>query len=148
MRSQFVRRAGIGAVLAGALAIGTACWHTVITTDLPPSTQVHHEEWRPAFAWGLVPAQVDASKYCAGRRWARVETQLSPINWVVALVTVGIFTPVDVRVTCAASGAMLTPTDGPTLRLGSVATDHEKTEALAVAVELAKESGAAVYVTF
>ena len=148
MRSQFGRRAGIGAVLAGAVTVGTACFHTIITTDLPPSTEVHHEEWRPSFIWGLVPAQVDASKYCAGRRWARVETQQSPVNWIVAVVTSGIFTPMDVRVTCAASGAMLTPADGPVLKLGSSATDREKTETFAEATELAKESGAAVYVAF
>ena len=148
MWSESMRRAGVMVALVGSAAVGTGCYHTIITTDLPPSTEVYHEAWKPAFIAGLVPAQVDGSKYCQGRRWARVETQHSFLNWVVGAVTFGIFTPMDIRVTCAASGAMRIPTESPTVKIGSSATDQEKGEALAWAASFARESGTAVYVAF
>ena len=147
MRSVFLGRTAVMLALAGAVAVGTGCFHTIITTDLPPSTEVYHEGFKPAFIYGLVPAQVDGSKYCTGRRWARVETQYSILNWVVGTVTFGIFTPMDVRVTCAASGAMLTPS-GNTLKVAGAATETEKRDAFTLALTLARESGAAVYVAF
>src|ERR1051325_7165570 len=122
MRSVFLGRTAVMLALAGAVAVGTGCYHTIITTDLPPSTEVYHEGFKPAFIYGIVPAQIDASKYCTGRRWARVETQQSPLNVLVWVVTWGIFTPMDVRVTCAASGAMRTP-DAATLKVAGNATD-------------------------
>jgi hypothetical protein len=147
MRSESVRRTAVMLALAGSVAVGTGCYHTIITTDLPPSTEVYHEGFKPAFIAGLVPATVDGSKYCTGRRWARVETQYSLLNWVVGAVTFGIFTPMDIRVTCAASGAMLTPS-GTTLKVAGTATDAEKNDAFALALTIAKESGTAVYVAF
>ena len=147
MRSESVRRTAVMLALVGSVAVGTGCYHSIITTDLPPSTEVYHEGFRPAFIYGLVPAQVDGSKYCAGRRWARVETQYSILDWVVGTVTFGIFTPMDVRVTCAASGAMLTP-DGATLKVASNATGTEKDDAFALALILARESGKSVYLAF
>lgn len=87
-----------------ALLIGSAgCYHSILTTGLTPGTEVHHETFKPAFINGLVPATVDASSYCAGKRWARVETQQSPVNVLVSIVTLGIFTPMDITVTCAQS---------------------------------------------
>lgn len=91
-------------VLAAWLAatlVSSACYHTILTTDLPPNGQVHREAFKPAFIAGLLPATVDASRYCQGGRWARVETQYSFLNWLVGAVTAGIFTPMDVRVFCA-----------------------------------------------
>lgn len=34
-------------------------------------------------------------------QWAKVETQHSFLNWVVGAVTLGIFTPMDVRIWCS-----------------------------------------------
>ena len=147
MRSESVRRTAVMMALVGSVVVGTGCWHTILTTDLPPSTEVHHEGFKPAFIYGLDPAQVDGSKYCTGRRWARVETQQSIVDWVVSAVTFGIFTPMDVRVTCAASGAMLTP-DGATLKVAGNATETEKDDAFALALTLARESGKSVYLAF
>src|SRR5204862_7926220 len=102
---------------------------------------------KAAFIAGLIPARVDASKYCEGRRWARVETQYSILNWVIGTITGGIFTPMDVRVTCAASGAMNTPS-GERLQVGAAASDERKAEALALAMTLARETGKAIYLTY
>ena len=98
MAGRVVRALAVAAILVSA-----GCYHTIIKTNLTPGTEVHHEAWKPAFISGLVPAQVDASSYCAGKRWASVETQASFLNVVVGAVTFGIFTPMDVKVTCAAN---------------------------------------------
>src|SRR5579872_1537009 len=131
MWSEGLRRTSTMLVLMGSVVVGTGCWHSIITTDLPPSTEVYHEGFKPAFVYGLVPAQLDASKYCGGRRWARIETQQTPVDWLVSAVTWGIFTPMDIRVTCAAQGAMRVPADGPTLRLG--AGDKERNQGFTLA---------------
>jgi hypothetical protein len=91
-----------GAVVGAAFLLSTGCYHSILTTNLTPGTQVHHEAFKPAFIHGLVPATVDASSYCPNKRWARVETQQSFVNVLVAIVTFGIFTPLDIKVTCAA----------------------------------------------
>ena len=125
----------------------TGCYHSILTTDLPPSTEMHREPYKAAFIWGLVPARVDASKYCEGRRWARVETQYNVLNAVIGIITAGIFTPMDIRVTCAAAGAMNMPS-GEKLQLGAAATEEERSKALALAIALARESGKAIYVAY
>lgn len=91
------------AVAGAAIMLSTGCYHSIITTNLTPGTEVHHEAFKPAFIHGLVPATVDASSYCPNKRWARVETQASFLNVLVGAVTFGIFTPLDIKVTCAAS---------------------------------------------
>ncbi len=90
-------------VLASAsLLVGsTACHRVIVDSGLEPAPRVHHEEWNIAYAEAIYPAQIDASKYC--RRWARVETKQSFLNWVVGAATFGIITPMDVKVVCAES---------------------------------------------
>lgn len=100
MSRTSLRRVGQGLV-AAAIVASTGCYHSVITTNLTPGTEVHHESFKPAFINGLVPATVDGSTYCPNKRWARVETQYSFLNLLVGAVTLGIFTPMDIKVTCA-----------------------------------------------
>jgi hypothetical protein len=135
-------------VVIATLAVITGCWHYIISTDLPPSTEVYHEGFKPAFVYGLVPAQLDASKYCGGRRWARIETQQTPVDWLVAFVTLEIFTPIDIRVTCAARTAINTPTDAPVLRLAQGAGEKDRAELLTLAATVARQSGKAVYLSY
>ena len=148
MSGPVLLRLSVVAALLGTAQVSTACYHTIITTNLTPGTEVFHEGFRPAFIAGLVPAQVDGAKACQGRRWARIETQYSFLNWVVGAVTFGIFTPMDVKITCAAGSAQATPPDGPTLRVGMSATDQDRNETFALAATLARVSGEAVIVAF
>jgi len=118
-RPGFHRTLTTGLALAAALVV-SGCYHSIVNSGLPVSTEVHRESFKAAFIAGLVPAVVDASSYCQGRRWARVETQYSFLNWVVGVVTFGIFTPMDIRVYCAAPGASAevpgTTSPGPDIR--------------------------------
>ncbi len=81
-----------------------ACYHATIDTGLTPGTQMVSDEWASAWVFGLVPPDVvDAGAECANGV-ARVETQLSFLNQLVNFLTLGIYTPMQIDVTCAAGG--------------------------------------------
>jgi hypothetical protein len=82
----------------------TGCFHSVIDTGLQPGPVGYEEEWETAWLIGAVPARVDATEACRGP-WARVETQQSFLNGIVTVLTLGIYSPHQVEVTCARSGA-------------------------------------------
>ena len=80
-----------------------ACHHAVIDTGLTPSTQTIHEPWANSWIYGLVPpSKVETAEGCAAGV-ARVETQRTFLNGLVGLLTFGIYTPMEIKVTCAAS---------------------------------------------
>jgi hypothetical protein len=99
MTGRLARYARRTLVFGGFLML-TACYHTITTTNLTPGVQ-HTVGWAPAFIAGLVPANVDASKLCGAKPIQAVDAQYSFLNWVVGAVTFGIFTPMQVTVTCA-----------------------------------------------
>lgn len=81
-----------------------ACWHATIVTGKPESQTVIEKEWAMSFVYGLIPPDVvDVSKECADGV-AKVETQHSFLNSLVAFLTFSIVTPIDIKVTCAGSG--------------------------------------------
>lgn len=87
-----------------ALAIGgTGCHRIIIDSGLEPAAETYREEWNMAYAYAIYPANIDASQWCGGR-FAVVETKHSFLNGVVSNITLGIITPMDVRVVCAAGG--------------------------------------------
>lgn len=87
------------AVAAGLLG---GCYHATIETGLPPSPQVIDQGFASGWIYGLVPPKTvtTASKCPSGV--AKVETELSFVNQLVSLLTLGIYTPMHIRVTCAA----------------------------------------------
>ncbi|HEX9727614.1 MAG TPA: Bor family protein [Gemmatimonadales bacterium] len=87
------------ALFAVMLVGASGCYHTIVDTGLPKG-DVHEDGFASAFISGLVPAKIDASAMCGGKRIAAVESQYSFLNILVGLVTIGIFTPMDVKVTC------------------------------------------------
>lgn len=102
-------------VLLAALPLLGACFHATIETGLTPSTKVLERKWASSWIYGLVPPKtVETASRCPDGV-AKVETQLSFLNQVVHILTFGIYTPMDIRVTCALpagtsapQGAMLT----------------------------------------
>jgi hypothetical protein len=85
------------AVLAG-------CYHATVETGLPPSPQTIEKKWASGWIYGLVPpATIETMQRCPNGV-ARVETQLSFANQLVNFLTLGIYTPMEIVVTCAASG--------------------------------------------
>jgi Bor protein len=89
------------ALVPTALTVLTACWHATVETGLTPSTVVIDRSWAASWIYGLVPPKtVETASRCPDGV-AKVETELTFLNQVVHLLTLGIYTPMRIRVTCA-----------------------------------------------
>ncbi len=79
----------------------SACYHATVQTGLAPSAQTIEQKWATGWIYGLVPpATVQTMQGCPAGV-ARVETQQSFVNGLVAFITFGIYTPMEIIVTCA-----------------------------------------------
>ena len=87
-------------VAAFALA-SSACFHQSIQSGLAPSTTVVEKQFVATWLWGIVPATpIDVRQQCPSGV-ATVETEQSFVNGLVGVVTLGIYSPQRLRVTCA-----------------------------------------------
>ena len=89
----------VGFVLVLALA---GCYHATITTGLPSSGQAK-TTWAHSWIYGLVPPSVVKAESECSNGVAQVETQLTFVNGLVGSLTWGIYTPMQIKVTCASS---------------------------------------------
>ncbi len=102
--------------LVAMLLMLSACYHATIQTGLSPSAQTIEDKWASGWIYGLVPpATVQTMQGCPAGV-AQVETQQSFTNGLVALITLGIYTPMEIIVTCA---------DGPGASLVTSKEDFE-----------------------
>jgi hypothetical protein len=130
--------------LALALVSSMACWHAVINTGRAESSTVVEKAWASSFIEGLVPPDpLDVSNECKGGV-AKVETQHSFLNGLVAFLTIGIYTPIDIKVTCAGAGmapktSLIQPSDE---------TPAGRRDAMAQAVDRAERTGEPTFVQF
>jgi hypothetical protein len=133
-----IRRA---AAVVAAFAL-TGCYHAVITTGRPESTDVISIKWANGFIFGLVPPPVVETASRCTNGVAKVETQHSFLNMLAQFVTFSLYTPMQIDVTCAARGtasaeSVIKVEQGRTLE-----------QALGQALLLSAEKEAAVYVQF
>lgn len=81
-----------------------ACYHATIDTGRTPSAQTVEKSFAASWIYGLVPpSAVETASRCPNGV-SRVETQLSFVNQLVAFLTLYIYTPMSIKVTCAAGG--------------------------------------------
>lgn len=86
-----------------AIALLAGCYHQVVQTGRMPGPVVVNRPWTATWLWGLVPAsEIDVTSQCTSGV-ATVETQQSFLNGLVGGLTLGIYTPRDVKVTCASA---------------------------------------------
>jgi hypothetical protein len=79
----------------------TSCYHATVTTGLRPSTVKIEDKWANFWIYGLVPlSAVETMEQCPAGV-AQVDTQLSFLNQLVNFLTIGIYTPMEIVVTCA-----------------------------------------------
>lgn len=143
--ASFVRRLAQVAMVAVILPTA-ACYHQVVDTGKPASPTVIQKPWQMSFIYGLVPPpELNVAQQCPGGV-AKVETQHSFVNGVVATITFGLVTPMHVTITCAASGRASIDANTPKVNAGNSAA--EQAAALNTAIEQASESGKAVLVQF
>src|SRR5258705_8770202 len=138
------------ALLGGTLLLlsSAGCYHAIIETGAPTSTEMISQPWASGWIYGLVPPKpISAASHCKSGV-ARVETQLSFVNQLVSIVTLGIYTPMHIQVTCAASHAQI-PDAGPrrfAMQAGSAQSDYETV--FSAAATAAVTSGTPAYVVF
>ena len=133
-----IRRA---AAVVAAFAL-TGCYHAVIQTGRPESTDVISIKWANSFIFGLVPPPVVETASRCTNGVAKVETQHSFLNGLAALVTFSLYTPMQIDVTCAARG---TASADPVIKVQPGRTVEQ---ALTEAVRVSDEKNTPVYVQF
>jgi Bor protein len=123
----------------------SACYHATIETGLTPSTQVLEQSFASSWIYGLVPPKtVETASRCPDGV-AKVETQQTFVNQLVGFLTLGIYTPMHIRVTCAQAGA---GSAGASLTIPSAAGGEEVRAAFGGAADLVARTGTAVTVRF
>lgn len=139
-------KAGRALTLAAVCLLASACYHQIVQTGRTPGTTVVQKPWTSMWLWGLVAAQpIDVSQQCRNGI-ATVETQLTVPNGLVNLVTLGIYSPRSVTVTCAQGRASL---DGlKEIRLVENASQAEREAAFVVAAELSARTNQPVVIRF
>lgn len=91
-------------LLAGCLLL-TGCYQAKMTTNKEPGDTIIKKSFASSFIYGLVPAEVDVSDECTNGI-ASATRKISFLNGLVGSLTLNIYTPQSVTVTCAADGSM------------------------------------------
>ena len=133
-----IRRA---AAVVAAFAL-TGCYHAVINTGRPESTDIITIKWANGFIYGLVPPPVVETASRCTNGVAKVETQHSFLNMLAQFVTFGLYTPMQIDVTCAARGTASAES------VIKVEQGRTMEQALGQALLLSAEKEAPVYVQF
>jgi hypothetical protein len=88
-------------LVAAVLLSTAACFHQTMHSGLAPSSTVVEREFVATWLWGIVPAEpIDVRQTCTSGV-ATVETEQSFLNGFVGVLTLGIYSPQRLRVTCA-----------------------------------------------
>ena len=126
----------------------TGCYHAQVTTGLEPSNEVYEDKWAAGFIYGLVPPDiVEAGERC-NHGVARVETQLSFMNQFVTFLSFGIYSPMQITVTCATASASVYSNQEQILTSKNNGSDEEKLNTIEEAVKLSAEMKMPVYIQF
>lgn len=121
----------------------TSCYHAKVSTGAEPSAKVIEKSFASGWIYGLVPpSEVKAAEECESGV-AMVETKLSFVNMLVSNLTLGIYTPMYIKVTCAAgssaSADIIIPND---------ATVDQIQKAFTEASDITASSKKAIFVKF
>ncbi|HET6579197.1 MAG TPA: hypothetical protein VFG66_12795 [Gemmatimonadales bacterium] len=91
------------AFLLVACVLSLGCYHATVETGAPPSPEVIDKSFASGWIYGLVPPSTVSTAARCPNGPAKVETRLSFVNQLVSFLTLGIYTPMQITVTCAAS---------------------------------------------
>jgi hypothetical protein len=122
----------------------SGCYVATVDTGLPKSTKVVSKPWASCWVYGLVPPPtIEAASWCPNGV-AEVQTQHSFLNYVVGALTFGIYTPIQITVTCA-EGAKASY-NNQDIVIPHGASADEVRQAFTRAADRAVESGKSVFV--
>jgi hypothetical protein len=101
-----MRRALTIAVAALATVLASGCFHIKYTNSLPPAPAPSYDEWHHDFIFGLVEVTnpVNVSQACPNG-FSQVAHEQSFVNGLVSAITLSIWTPLTVAVTCGGAKA-------------------------------------------
>lgn len=140
-------RSRLGTLLAAVMVL-SGCYHATIETGLPPGTQTVEKPWASSWVFSLVPPQtVETASRCPSGV-AKVETQISFLNGLVAFITLGIYTPMTIVVTCAGPDTPMDEADQSVVSIRFDANIEEKQHAFHDAAMLAARRGEPVLLKF
>jgi hypothetical protein len=91
------------ALLVVACVLSLGCYHATVETGATPSPEVIDKSFASGWIYGLVPPSTISTAAKCPNGPAKVETKLSFVNQLVSFLTLGIYTPMQITVTCAAS---------------------------------------------
>jgi hypothetical protein len=136
------------AALAVPAFLLAGCYHATITTGQPASSEVISEPWALGWIYGLVPpSTVETAAKCRNGV-AKIETQHSFLNSIVGGITFGIFTPMQIDVTCASSSKVgAIPAGARTVAVRDDMTSAERAHAIETAAAISRATHEAVYLT-
>lgn len=135
-------------ILSLLLFVLVGCYAATVETGLKPSTVVIKQSFASSWIYGLVPPKtVNAASQCPNGV-AKVETQLSFVNQLVGIITFGIYTPMQIIVTCAETNQMGELSTDADIILSSAPTDSEIEQAFTEAATKSAELGRPIYVKF
>jgi Bor protein len=100
--------------LASVIALG-GCYHATIETGATPSTVVIDKSFASSWIYGLVPPSTVSTTSKCTDGVAKVETQHTFVNQLVGFLTLGIYTPMQIKVTCASRGSASAHINSPDL---------------------------------
>ena len=97
------RRQWVNCCAIAWLAATAGCYKATFYRDPQVTSGDQHEEWTNFYLFGLVGSEsIEVSRYCPPNRVAMVRTGANVGTGFVSVVTLGIYTPHKVYVTCAA----------------------------------------------
>lgn len=132
-------------VMLLALGVG-GCYHQVMESGLAAGPTVLDIGSVNTGVFGLSGATVDVRQHCPGGV-AIVATEMSFMNGVLTGITLGLYTPRHVTITCAASSALF-PANATIVSVAEYEDEDSVSASLLRAVEDAKESGGPVGLVF
>jgi hypothetical protein len=127
----------------------SACYHATIETGLPSGNETVSKAWAHGWLWGLVPpSTVETASRCKNGV-AKVETQMSFLNMLANFITSGIYSPMQIDVTCASSNHMaLSPSDDGNIIHAKDRSAEAARAAIAEAAAISQRRHQAVFVQF
>src|SRR5690606_24645778 len=102
-RRKTMRSAGALPLLLS-LLLTAGCYHQVVHTGATAGPRIIEHPWTATYLFGLIPAAEISTVAQCPNGVAVIETQQTFLNGLVGVVTLGIYTPQTVRITCAAGG--------------------------------------------
>jgi hypothetical protein len=126
----------------------SACFHQVVNTGRTAGSTQIDLPWVQGWLWGLVSPQPIETRAQCPSGVATVVTEMSFMNGLASALTLGIYTPQHVTITCATGGTASLPKGATELTIPSTATAQERTAIVNRAIEMSAEQGAPVVLRF